>query len=345
MRFFEPAYLFSLLVIPVLIGFFWWAVYRKKLLLARFGDMPLIMKAARGISFRRQAGKAALLIVAVLLLCFTLAQPQLGTHMEMVKHEGLDIVVAVDVSKSMDALDVQPGPISRLEKAKLQIRSLLSPERLHGDRIGLVAFAGEAFIQCPLTIDYSAARMFLDVIDTDIIPSRGTDLERAIRKSVTAFNEKERKHKVLILLTDGESQTGKPVDAAEDARKEGVKIYTVGIGSPAGEPIPIFNRREEKVGFKKDDEGKVVVSKLDEETLQKIALATGGKYYRATPSELELDKIFTDIGGMERKEMEGRLLLQYDDRFQWPLSLALAFMIWEVFVPERIRSRRERDLL
>jgi Ca-activated chloride channel family protein len=261
--------------------------------------------------------------------------------MEMLKREGIDIIVAIDVSKSMEVLDVKPGPISRLAKAKQEIRTLITTERLQGDRIGLVAFAGEAFIQCPLTLDYSAAQMFLDVIDSDIIPIPGTAIGDAIRKAMAGFNRQERKHKVLILLTDGEDHDTDPIGAAEEARKEGVKIYTIGIGNPEGEPIPIYNQRGERIGFKKDNEGNVVVSQMDDVTLQKIALTSGGKYYRASPSELELDKVYENIAKMEKKELEGKLLLQYDDRFQWPLAVALLFILWEVFIPERVRQMRK----
>lgn len=340
MRFFEPLYLLALLLVPVLGLFFWWSIGRKKQLLARFGEIPLIMRATSGISYARQAGKAALLLTAVLFMSLAIAKPQFGTHMEMMKREGIDIMIAVDVSRSMEALDVQPGPTSRLAKAKQEIRSLIDAERLQGDRVGLVTFAGEAFIQCPLTLDYAAARMFLDVIDPDIIPVPGTAVGEAILTATSGFNREERKHKVIILLTDGEDHDTDPIGAAETARKEGVKIYTVGIGNPGGEPIPIYNQRGERVGFKKDSKGNVIVSKLDETTLQKVALTTGGKYYRATPSELELDKIYEDISKMEKKELEGKLLLHYDDRYQWPLALAMIFMIWEVFVPERVRTRK-----
>lgn len=343
MRFFEPIYFLGLLLIPLLGLFFWWSISRKKKILARFGEIPLIMRAATGISFARQGTKAIMLLVVLFFLVIAAAQPQLGTHMEVVKREGVDIFIAVDVSRSMEALDVRPGPISRLAKAKLEIGSLFDPERLQGDRVGLIAFAGEAFIQCPLTIDYSAARMFLDVISSEIIPVPGTAIGSAIRKGITGFNQQERKHKVLVILTDGEDHGTDPIAAAEDARKQGIKIYTIGIGNVEGEPIPIYNRRGERIGFKKDEKGEVVVSRMDEPTLQKIALATGGKYYRASPSELELDKIYDDISSMEKKELEGKLLLQYDDRFQWPLFLAMIFLIWEVFVPERKKAVVEKE--
>jgi Ca-activated chloride channel family protein len=340
MRFDDPFFLLGVLLFPALGILYWMAIERRKKLLSRFGDFSLVMRAGTGISYSRQVTKALMLLAAILFLSLAAAKPQLGTHMEMMQREGIDIMVAIDVSKSMEALDVKPGPIARLEKAKQEIRSLIDPERLRGDRVGLVAFAGEAFIQCPLTLDYAAARMFLDIIDSDLIPTPGTGIGLAVRKAITGFNREERKHKVLLLLTDGEDHDTDPLGAAEEARKEGVKIYTVGIGSPEGEPIPINNQRGERVGFKKDEDGQVVVSRMDETTLQKIALTTGGKYYRATPSELELDKIYDDISRMEKKDLEGKLLLQYDDRFQWPLALALVFIIWELFVPEAVRKTR-----
>ncbi len=343
MRFFEPLYLLGIALIPILGFFYWVAISRKKKILAKFGEIPLIMRAASGISFVRQGGKAIMLLAAILFLALAAAKPQLGTHMEMVNREGLDIVIAVDISPSMEALDVTPGPISRLDKAKQQIRTLISPAYLEGDRIGLVAFSGEAIVQCPLTLDYRAAKLFLDVLDTDLIPVPGTAIGKAINVAGTAFDQKERQHKVLILLTDGEDHDSDPISAAENARQQGMKIYTVGIGNPDGEPIPIYNRVGERVGFRKDKDGKVIVSRMDEVALQKIALATGGKYYRASPSDLELDKIYEEIQGMEKKELEGKMLLQYDDRFQWPLVLALMFIVWEVFIPERIRRKKVEE--
>ncbi|MCK5127468.1 MAG: VWA domain-containing protein [candidate division Zixibacteria bacterium] len=345
MRFLEPLYLLGLVLIPVLGFFYWIAISRKKKILARFGEIPLIMRAASGISFSRQATKAGLLLTAVLFLAFAAAKPQLGTHMEMVKRQGLDIVLAVDISPSMEARDVLPGPISRLDKAKQQLRTLISPTYLEGDRIGIVVFSGSAIIQCPLTLDYRAARLFLDYIDTDMIDVKGTAIGSAINTAIKAFDQQERKHKILLLLTDGEDQDTKPIQAADAAREQGIKIYTIGIGNPDGEPIPIFNRNGERVGFKKDMEGKVIITKMDESTLQKIALNTGGKYYRASPSDMELDRIYSEIQGMEKKELEGKLLLQYDDRFQWPLAFALIFIIWEVFVPERIRRKSKESVV
>ncbi len=334
MRFASPENLILFVLVAALLIFYIWAIKRKKRLLERFGDIFLIMKNAPYISFARQGGKAAMILASLAFLTITLSQLQCGTHMEMMKREGIDIIVAIDVSNSMLAEDIKPN---RISKARQEVRGIL--DRLHGDRIGLVAFAGEAFIQCPLTLDYSAAEIFLDVIDVGLIAQQGTAIGDAIRKATKGFETMERKHKALILLTDGEDQNTDPIEAAEAAKKEGVKIYTVGIGSAMGEPIPVLNRKGERVGYKKDDKGEVIVTKLDEVTLQKIAQITGGKYYRATSGEMELDRVYEEISKMEKKELQGKLLMQYEDRFQFPLLLAILFIVIEFFVSERSKKK------
>lgn len=334
MRFALPENLFLLGLVVILALFYIWSIRRKKKILSRFGDVWLLMKNSPYISFARQGSKAALLIVSVLFLVLTLSQLQCGTHMEMMKRQGIDVVVAIDVSASMLAEDMKPN---RISKARQEVRGIL--DRLEGDRIGLVAFAGEAFIQCPLTLDYSAAELFLDVIDVGLIPEQGTAIGDAIKKATEAFESHERKHKVLILLTDGEDHDTNPIEAADAARKEGIKIYAIGLGSQAGEPIPITDKRGNKAGYKKDKYGEVIVTKLDEITLQKIALNTGGKYYYASPGEMELDKVYDEISKMEKKELEGKLLMQYEDRFQYPLALAIFLIIGEFFLSEKRKNK------
>jgi Ca-activated chloride channel family protein len=332
MRFASPENLALLGLVVILAFFFLWSIQRKKKLLARFGDMMLILKNAPYISFARFAGKAVLVLFGIFFMVVTLSRLQCGTHMEMMRREGLDIVVAIDVSNSMLAEDMKPN---RISKARQEVRGIL--DRLRGDRIGLIAFAGEAFVQSPLTLDYSAAEIFLDVIDVGLIPQQGTAIGEAIRKSSEAFETKERKHKVLILLTDGEDHNTDPIGAAEEAREQGIKIFPIGIGSSVGEPIPILNRKGDRAGYKKDKDGEVIVTKLDEVTLQKVALITGGKYYRATAGEMELDKVYDEINKMEKKELEGKLLMQFEDRFQYPLFLAILFIVLEYFISEKRR--------
>ncbi|MDF1545736.1 MAG: VWA domain-containing protein, partial [bacterium] len=268
MRFAAPEN-FLLLIGVLLIGIFlFWAIARKKKLLARFGDLPLLLRNAPYISFARQRTKAALSIAVLILLSLVLARLQFGTHLEKLKREGLDIVVALDVSNSMMVQDMVPN---RLQKAKQEVLGII--DHLRGDRISLVVFAGEAFIQCPLTLDYAAAHFLLNAVDNNSVSVQGTSLTSAIETSIQAFNQKEKKHKVLLLLTDGEDHEGGAVEAADQARQAGIKVYAVGIGNPAGEPIPVLDRNGKQVGFRKDEAGEVIISRLDAETLQKICLA------------------------------------------------------------------------
>lgn len=338
MRIAEINFIYVLLILlPLLIVFYWFVFRMKKRAKKRFGNLALIEKLSLSVSPKKQRWKVALILLGTFFLLFSLARPQLGTKMTLMKREGVDIVIAMDVSLSMLAEDIKPN---RLEKAKQEINGLIS--RMKGDRVGLVAFAGVAFIQCPLTLDYSAAKMFLDIIDVNLIPQPGTAIGDAIRTSIKAFNQKERKYKVLILLTDGEDHDSDPLGAAEEASKEGVRIYTIGIGSMQGEPIPLRDNQGQVTGFKKDQEGGVVVSKLDEVTLQKIALTTGGKYYHATSGEMELDKIYDEISKMEKKELEGKLMTQYEDRYQFFLFLSVLFLVVEFLISER-RSRKTME--
>jgi Ca-activated chloride channel family protein len=244
-------------------------------------------------------------------------------------------MIVLDCSLSMETEDIKPN---RLEKARNQIKNFM--KNLRGDRVGLVAFAGDAFVQCPLTLDYGAASLFLDNVDTGIIPEPGTAIGEAIKTAAGAFNKKERKYKLLVLITDGEDHEGDPVAAAQDAAGEGIIIYTIGIGTRKGEPIPLKDDQGKLREFKKDGSGTVVVSRLDEVTLEKIALAGGGKYFRATTGELELDAIHEDIGAMEKKALSGRFFTQMEDRFQIPLLIGILLILGEAFVSNRVRTKK-----
>ncbi len=331
-RFANTELLYLLVLVPLLGIFFIYAARQRRRALNRFGSKELVEKLSSSVSRSRRAWKEFLLLITLTLLIITLARPQLGTRLLNVKREGQDIIIALDVSASMLAEDIKPN---RLEKAKHEISTLI--DRLEGDRVGLVAFAGRAFVQCPLTLDYGAARMFLAALTPDIIPVPGTALALAIQTSAAAFEEKERKHKILILITDGEDHEGEPLKAAQEAAKQGVIVYTVGLGSPEGVPIPVIDATGNRSGFKKDEQGQVVMTKLDEVTLEKIALETGGKYYRASPGEVELGKIYDDISAMEKKNLASRQFAQFEDRFQFLLGLALLLLMVELFLPERRR--------
>lgn len=334
-RFANGEILYGLLAIPLLALLFWHAFRMKRKALGRFGNPELLKRLTASVSRSRQIWKAVLLLLALVSLITALARPQLGTKMKTVKREGQDILIALDVSLSMTAADVKP---SRLEKAKHEIASLI--ERLRGDRVGLIAFAGRAFVQCPLTLDYGAARMFLNAMSPEIIPVPGTAIAEAIDQAVEAFVEKERKHKVMILITDGEEHEGDPLTAAGTAAGEGVVIYTVGIGSIQGVPIPVTDERGKPAGFKKDRQGNVVMTRLDEVILEKIALETGGKYYRAVTGQVELTKIYDEISGMEKKVLSSMEFAQLEERFQILLGIACVLLLLEWFLPERRRIRK-----
>lgn len=330
---FANSYLLHLLwLIPVLIVFYVLAFKAKKRAMARFGTLDLMKKLSRNTSRGRQIAKISLILMAILFLVISVARPQIGTKIEEVKREGVDIFVAIDVSKSMLARDVPP---SRLDKAKHEVESFI--QRLRGDRIGLIAFSGVAFVQCPLTLDYGAAKIFLDIMEPELIPTPGTAVGQAIEKAIETFDQQERKYKVLVLITDGEDHGEDVMKYAEEAEREGIVIHTVGIGSPQGEPIP----EESGSGFKKDRQGEVVITKLDELTLEKIALQTGGKYFRASTGEDELDQIYDDISQMEKKELGSLQFSQFEDRFQYLVIIGLLLLLIEFLLPERVKVKQE----
>jgi len=236
---------------------------------------------------------------------------------------------------SMLAEDIRPN---RLERAKQEVSALL--DRLKGDRIGIVAFAGQAFVQCPLTLDYGAAKLFLDGVDTGLIPVRGTAIGEAIRVSAAAFDQDEKKYKVLILVTDGEDHEGDPLKAAKDAASQGVRIYAIGVGTREGDLIPVRSNDSE-VSYWKDRSGNFVKSRMDETALEKLALITDGKYYRSTSSGIELDRVYDDISRMEQRELTSKKMTQFEDRYQYPLFLAVACFVAEALVSDRRKVKQE----
>ncbi|MCX5687674.1 MAG: VWA domain-containing protein [Candidatus Omnitrophica bacterium] len=326
----SPVYLNFLLLIPAAIVFFILVGISKRKKVEKFGDSALIEKLSSSKSLAKERIRKVLIVIVLSFLIMALARPQIGSRLTMTKRYGVDIMLAIDTSSSMLAQDIKP---SRIEKAKLEILSLI--DKLKGDRVGILTFAGDSFMQCPLTLDYSAAKMFLNIIEPGMMPKPGTAIGDAIKTATKSFTKKERKHKVLVLITDGEDHDTNPTEAATEAKKEGVMIYTIGIGTRKGEPIPIIDPSGKISGYKKDKSGEVVMTKLDEETLQKIALITDGKYYHATASEFELDKIYGEINKMDKKELSSRLFTQYEDRFQYFLGVAFILLCIEFIIGDR----------
>jgi Ca-activated chloride channel family protein len=253
--------------------------------------------------------------------------------MEMVERKGIDLIVALDISQSMLAEDITP---SRIDLAKHEIAKLIG--MLRGDRIGLVVFAGESFVQCPLTLDYGAATMFLDAVSTGWVERQGTALADAIEQSTKAFKSKSRKHKVLLLISDGEDQEGNAVAAAKKAAEEGIIIYTIGVGSESGVPIPV-KRSSGNIVYKKDRSGNLVMTRLNSMVLEKIAIEGKGAYFHAS-TNLELSRIIGEIASMEKKELGSSKVTTYEERYQIPLLFALLLLLIEFFIPERIRRKK-----
>ncbi len=330
----SPQSFIGLILIPVLILFFVWVFKRKKSLLLRFGKNESIKKLIRNVNYRAQYIKAGMIIFAVLLMVFTLSRPQYGSIERPVIQRGIDILIAIDTSVSMLARDIQPN---RLTRAKDQLKSLI--RYVKGDRIGILPFAGEAFVACPLTLDKGLASDILESIDTNTIPIQGTAIAGTIKKAVQSFEKTGENHKVLILLTDGEDHEGETMEAAKEAAKAGIIIYAIGIGSETGELIPMPDGT-----YKEDRGGHKVTTKLDFGLLQKVALTTGGAAIRANPKgDLELNKIYEDIGKLDKKIQQSRTYTLYEDRFQWVLLPALLLLILESLKSDRVKVRKTTE--
>ncbi len=328
-----PGWLWCLLVVPVLVAVAAVASVRRRQILARLGNVRLLDRFyGHGTDLRWL--RTALLAVGIGWAVLAGARPQWGAVGQVMQREGVDIVVLLDVSLSMLAQDVAPD---RLSAAKHEIGAFV--DRLVNDRVALVPFTGSAFIQCPLTSDYAAVRLFLRDIGVYTIPDEGTAVGRAIRVGLEAYPERAGRHSTMILITDGEDHDSSPMDAAREAHARGVRIYAIGIGSSDGELIPI-PRRGGGTEFLRDESGSVVKTRLDERNLREIAVETGGAYYRATPDEMELDEIFAAIDGLERSRYEEERFIGRVDRYQWPLGVAVVILLMVPFVPDRRRTPR-----
>lgn len=327
----DPVALAALVLVPGAIAFFWWAFRERERALATFVDAALVPIVVPDLDRRRRRVRAVLLTAGIGALALALAGPMWGFHWEEVRREGVDLVVALDTSKSMLASDVAPN---RLARAKLAVQDLLA--ELQGDRIGLVAFAGSAFVQCPLTLDRNAFRESLDAVEVGLIPRGGTNLTEAIDASLEAFEGRQGSHQAVVLITDGEDHEGKVEDAIKHATDRGVKVFTVGIGTAEGELIPT-----EGGTFLKDRKGQVVKSRLDEETLKKLALDTGGVYLHAVGTDLGLSALYREhVASMEKRELASTLERRYEHRFQIPLAIGILLLVVEQVLGDRRVGRR-----
>lgn len=262
-------------------------------------------------------------------LVIALANPQIGSKLIEGERKGIDLVIALDVSTSMLAKDIEP---SRLERSKQSISRLI--DQLGNDRIGIVVFAGQAYVQLPITTDYAAAKMFLSAINTNIVPVQGTAIGAAIELSAKSFDN-ETHSKAIIIITDGENHEDDPVKQAKTASDQGINIFTVGMGLPEGAPIPDYDSYNRQTGFKKDKQGNTVVTRLNEGMLQQIAAAGNGIYVRANNTQVGLNKIFDEISKLEKTEFESKIFSDYESRFHYFIALSLLFLILEILIFER----------
>jgi Ca-activated chloride channel family protein len=329
MKIANPQYLYLFLLLPAIALLAIYGAARKRGDLKRFVSEAMQPHVVLGHSGLKSGVKIGLFLAAILLLVLSLLGPRWGFHWEEIKRQGVDIVVALDTSDSMLSRDVDP---SRLERAKREVYDLVG--MLKGDRIGLVVFSGGAFLQCPLTLDYNACMMLLDYADTNVVSHKGTNLAKAIRKSVAAFDNVERSAKAIILISDGGNLIDDPIAAAAEAKEEGIKIFAIGIGRDEEVPIPL------PTGALKYKEGKMVTTRLEDKVLQDIAFATGGAYVRSVTGDLDLEKIYYENihTKMEKREFQSTRRKRWEERFQWPLLFAVTLLFAEAIIGERRRD-------
>jgi Ca-activated chloride channel family protein len=334
MIFARPYILLGLILVPSLGFFLLWANSQQRRALGKLGDGRLIQRLSANVNWRGRRWQAVLHLTALALFIVALARPQWGSEVREINQEGLQVMVALDVSQSMLAQDIKPN---RLARAKLEIADLM--DRLDGDEIGLALFSGASFLQVPLTSDYVTALNYLDSANPQVISRPGTVIGDAIRTAADGFDPNLTSQKVLVLMTDGEDRETDPLAAAREVAGEDVLIYAIGFGTPDGQPVPETDARGDVLGYKTDEQGQVVLSKLDEQTLQEIASVGQGQYYRATADGRELDALLAEIDTLQTAQLESRYDTRHIDRFQIFLALALAALIISELIPDRLTER------
>jgi len=325
----HPENFWFLLGVPILIGLYFGYRWMIKRNLTRFGAPELMKQLTTNFSISRTNWKFILVVFIYIFLVLALVDPQFGSKIEKVQRKGIELVIALDVSNSMLAEDIQPN---RLSRAKRAISKLVG--RLENDRIGLLVFAGEAYVQVPVTNDFSAAKMFLSTISTDIVPVQGTSIDAALELAMRSFTPESELEKAVIIITDGENHEASAVELAQEASEKGITVHTLGMGSPEGAPIPIRKVNGQPI-FQKDENGKIVVTKLNQKILQEVAAAGGGEYVLANNTTVGLNTLFDHINSMEKKEIESRIYSDYQHQFQYPLGIAILLLIFEILLGNR----------
>ena len=330
LHFEHKEYFFLLLLIPIITGLYFYIQFQTRKQLNKIGNLELIRRLMPERNDQKSFVKLIALNLILFFLTIALAQPQMGTKMEKVQRKGIDVVIALDVSRSMLSQDVAP---SRLEKSKLLIQTLL--KKLDGDRIGLVIFAGNAYLQMPLTVDYSSLLLYLRSITTNSVPTQGTIISDALEKAEGAFKAADKKHKAIIVITDGEDHEENAIDKAESIASDGTKIFTVGVGTPNGGTIPIYDANGRIAGEKKDEKGEVIVSKMNPNMLQALAKGGNGNYYLLDNTKQVADFLSKDIGKIETKTINDKVFTDFVEQFQYFLAAALLLLLLDLFVTYR----------
>lgn len=325
----EKIWFWILLIIPVIILLYVVLQFWKKRAQKRFADKQLLKRLSPNQSVFKTALKVFILCLAFACLSIAMVNPKIGTKLETVKREGVDIVFALDVSKSMLAEDIAPN---RLEKSKQLVTQIIN--NLASDRVGIIAYAGKAFPQLPITTDYASAKMFLQGMNTDMLSSQGTAIDEAIELAKTYYDDDEQTNRVLIIISDGEDHSEASQNVAEEASEEGIQIFTIGVGQVKGGPIPI-KRNGIVLNYKKDNSGETVITKLDENTLKQIAKEANGVYINGKNTNTVVETITDILNKMDKKEFEAKQFADFKDQFQWFLGFAIFFLFIDIFLLER----------
>lgn len=326
-RFEEPAYLYLLLLLPLLAAFYLYSNYRKRKAIRKFGDPVLMAQLMPDVSKYRPDVKFWLLFTAIGLFAVLLARPQFGSKLETVKRKGVEVMIALDISNSMLAQDVQP---SRLEKAKRLISKLV--DGMENDKVGMIVFAGDAFTQLPITSDYISAKMFLESISPSLISKQGTAIGAAINLAARSFTPQEGVGRAIIVITDGENHEGGAVEAAQEAAEKGMQVFVLGVGSPDGSPIPAEDGSN---NFRRDKDGNVIVTRLNEQMCQEIAKAGNGMYIRVDNTNSAEKVLNNEIAKLSKADVESQVYTEFDEQFQALAWLMLILLVVEMLILER----------
>lgn len=326
----EKIYFYVLGIIPILLLIFIGVLFWKRTTQKKFAHTSLLQQLAPQKSVFKPILKLVVLLLAIACFVIALVNPKMGTKMETVKREGVDVVFAIDVSKSMEAEDIAPN---RIEKAKRVVSEIM--DNMISDRVGIIAYAAQAYPQLPITTDYGAAKMFLQSMNTDMLSSQGTAINQAIELAKTYYNKEDQTSRVLFIISDGEDHEDEDKAIIDDAVTEGIKIYTIGVGTTRGSVIPIKNEKGITLSYKKDNTGETVITKLDEDNLKAIAKEGKGSYINGADTQKTVDYVVDTLNKMDKTTFESKQYTDFEDQFQWFLGIGLFLLIMDIFMLER----------